>query len=74
MIASVKIVCAMNDAFFRSEGKLATPWNTLTAVEIPSALKEKASQARISEVTRCCTQLHKVLVLIPAFALVGWTL
>lgn len=56
MIASVKIVCAMNDAFFRREGKLATPRNTWTAVETPSALKEKASQARTNEVTRCYMQ------------------
>ncbi len=55
MIASVRIVCPMYDPFLRSEGRLATPRKTCTASETFPGLNEKASHARMLEVTRCCT-------------------
>lgn len=53
MIASVRIVCPMYDPFLRSEGRLATPRKTCTAFETFPGLNEKASHARMPEVTRC---------------------
>ena len=53
MIASVRIVCAIYEPFLSSDGRLATPRKTLTAVDIFPGLNENASHARMHDVIRC---------------------